>query len=87
MQKDFLLVMQTFLEFNAPDSDIVKEARRQALGFPTMLKNAALKHNLFLSEDGTILEVRSEDEAYTEDEKSDSEKKIVKTEKEVHQRI
>ena len=62
LQKDFLLVMQNCLQFNSPESDIVKEARKQALGFPSMLRNAAMKHNLFLSEDGSILHVLSEDE-------------------------
>lgn len=62
MQKDFILVMQNCLQFNSSDSDIVKEARRQALRFPSLLKSAALKHNLFLAEDGSVLHVQSEDE-------------------------
>jgi len=69
MQKDFVLVMQNCLLFNAPDSDIVREARDQALMRPKLLKKAAMDNNLFLSEDGTILEVHSDDEGKGEKEK------------------
>jgi Bromodomain len=55
MQKDFILVMQNCLKFNAADSEIVQEARQQALMRPNLLRAAALKHNLFLSEDGSVL--------------------------------
>lgn len=55
MQKDFILVMQNCLKFNAADSEIVQEARQQALMRPNMLREAATKHDLFLSEDGTVL--------------------------------
>lgn len=75
MQKDFILVMQNCLQFNSPESDIVKEARRQALGFPSMLKNASSKHNLFLAEDGTILHIQSEDEEEYNDDNEDGEAK------------
>lgn len=57
MQKDFIVVMQNCLKFNAPDSDIVQEARQQTLMRPGMLREAALKHNLFLAEDGTVFEI------------------------------
>lgn len=67
MQKDFVLVMSNCLQFNAPDSDIVKEARQQALMRPTVLKNAAMKHNLFLAEDGSVLEVYSDGEGEKDD--------------------
>ena len=69
MQKDFILVMQNCLQFNAPDSEIVKEARQQALMRPDMLREAATKNNLFITEDGTILEVY-------DDEKKDQGKKM-----------
>jgi hypothetical protein len=51
MQKDFMLVMNNCLQYNAPDSDIVKEARRQTLMRPKMLKEAALANNLFITEE------------------------------------
>jgi Bromodomain len=56
MQKDFVLILQNCRKFNAPTSDIVKEARRQHLMRPEILKMAATKHNLFLAEDGSVLE-------------------------------
>jgi hypothetical protein len=62
MQKDFILIMQNCVKFNAADSDVVKEARRQTLMRPTALKNAAKKHNLFLAEDGSVLEILEEKE-------------------------
>ncbi|KAL3945244.1 MAG: hypothetical protein SGBAC_000655 [Bacillariaceae sp.] len=57
MQKDFILVMQNCLKFNANDSDIVKEAREQALMKPKLLREAATKHDLFLAEDGSVFEI------------------------------
>jgi SNF2 family DNA or RNA helicase len=61
MQKDFVLVMQNCLKFNSADSEIVQEARQQALLRPNLLRNAATKHDLFLAEDGSILEIRDDD--------------------------
>jgi len=61
MQKDFILVMQNCLTFNSPKSDIVKDARQQALMRPDILRKAAEKHDLFLSEDGSVLEVVDDD--------------------------
>lgn len=57
MQKDFILILQNCRTFNAPTSDIVKEARQQHLMRPGILKEAAKKHGLFLAEDGTVLEI------------------------------
>jgi hypothetical protein len=57
MQKDFVLVMQNCIKFNDPNSDVVKKARQQALMRPTALRNAANKFNLFLAEDGSVLEI------------------------------
>lgn len=57
MQKDFILILQNCRQFNATSSDIVKEAREQHLMRPKLLLQAALKHNLFLAEDGTVLEI------------------------------
>ncbi len=51
MQRDFVLVIENCRQFNAPDSDIVKEAMRQVLMRPKLLKEAALKNNLFISEE------------------------------------
>lgn len=62
MQKDFVLVMSNCLQFNAPDSDIVREARHQALMRPNLLKEAAMKNGLFISEDGSVLEIITDDE-------------------------
>lgn len=55
MQKDFILVMQNCITFNSPNSDIVKDARQQALMRPSILRKAAEKHNLFLGEDGKFV--------------------------------
>ena len=62
MQKDFILVMQNCLQFNSPNSDIVKEARKQALMRPGILRKAAEKHDLFLTEDGSVLEIVDEEQ-------------------------
>ena len=51
MQKDFILVAQNCLQFNAPDSDIVREIQRQTLMRPNLLKKAALKNNLFICDE------------------------------------
>jgi hypothetical protein len=61
MQKDFIGVMQNCLKFNANDSDIVQEARQQALMRPNLLRAAALKHDLFLAEDGSVFEILDDD--------------------------
>jgi hypothetical protein len=60
MQKDFILVMQNCLKFNAPDSEIVQEARQQALMRPNLLRAAAMNHDLFLAEDGSVLHIVDE---------------------------
>eukprot|EP00985_Skeletonema_marinoi_P011846 scaffold5626_cov99-Skeletonema_marinoi.AAC.2 len=60
MQKDFALVVDNCRKFNAPDSEIVKDAMQQTLMRPKLLKEAALKNNLFISEDGTIINVVAE---------------------------
>ena len=57
MQKDFILILQNCREFNAASSDIVKEAREQHLMRPDILRRASAKHDLFLGEDGTVLEM------------------------------
>ena len=57
MQKDFILILQNCRKFNSSTSDIVKEAREQHLMRPRMLKESAMKHGLFLSEDGSVLEI------------------------------
>jgi hypothetical protein len=62
MQKDFVLIMSNCVQFNAPDSEIVKEARRHVLLRPTLLKEAAMANHLFIAEDGTVLDVYSDDE-------------------------
>lgn len=64
-QKDFVLIMQNCLKFNAPTSDVVKEARQQALMKPTVLRKAAEKHNLFMAEDGSVLDIIDEPEKET----------------------
>ncbi|KAG7355569.1 SNF2/helicase domain containing protein [Nitzschia inconspicua] len=60
MQKDFILVMQNCLNFNSPDSEIVSEIRQQALRIPNLLRTAALQHDLFLAEDGSVLTIVDE---------------------------
>lgn len=60
MQKDFVLIMQNCRTFNADSSDIVREARAQHLLRPKFLKEAAAEHNLFLAEDGSVLEIVDE---------------------------
>jgi Bromodomain len=57
MQKDFILIMQNCRTFNADSSEIVREARAQHLMRPKFLKEAAAEHNLFLAEDGSVLEI------------------------------
>merc|ERR1711976_869470 len=54
--------MKNCMQFNAPNSDIVKEAKNQAVLVPGFLRDAAAEHHLFLSEDGAVLEVYSDDE-------------------------
>jgi hypothetical protein len=49
--------MQNARTFNTDSSDIVREARAQHLMRPKFLKEAAAEHNLFLAEDGTVLEI------------------------------
>jgi superfamily II DNA/RNA helicase len=63
MQKDFILILQNCRQFNALTSDIVKEARAQHLLRPKLLKEAAIKHGLFLAEDGSALEIFDEEKA------------------------
>ncbi len=75
MQKDCILVMQNCLKFNEKDSDIVREARQQALMRPGLLRQAAMKHKLFLAEDGTALEVNSDGEDDRDDKKSPKKKR------------
>ncbi|GKY91232.1 hypothetical protein MPSEU_000095800 [Mayamaea pseudoterrestris] len=72
MQKDFILILQNCRQFNSMTSDIVKEARKQHLLRPTFLKDAAEKNNLFLAEDGSVLEI-------FDDELKDATKKVSKT--------
>ena len=60
MQKDFILIMQNCRKFNADSSDIVREAREQHLMRPKFLEEAAEKLNLFLAEDGSVLEIVDE---------------------------
>jgi superfamily II DNA/RNA helicase len=57
MQKDFILILQNCRQFNATSSEIVQEARQQHMLRPRILKDAAAKHNLFLAEDGSVLEI------------------------------
>ena len=74
MQKDFVLIMSNCLEFNSPDSDIVKEARRQVLERPSLLIEAAYENHLFIADDGNIIDIYSDGE----NEAGDNEKKIPK---------
>ncbi len=60
MQKDFVLVMQNCLQFNAKDSDIVQDCRQQTLIRPRLLRQAALENNFFICEDGSIIEVHDD---------------------------
>lgn len=66
-QKDFVLIMQNCLKFNAPSSDVVKEARLQALMKPTVLRKAAETHSLFMAEDGSVLDIIDEPEKETDE--------------------
>jgi SNF2 family DNA or RNA helicase len=61
MQKDFALVNANCLQFNAQDSDIVREAQRQTLMRPKLLKEAALKNLLFICDDGSVIDVHDDD--------------------------
>jgi hypothetical protein len=83
MQKDFVLVMQNCLQFNAPNSDIVKEARQQALMRPDILRRAAMQHNLFLSEDGSVLEILDDNEKVEETSEAKVKKRRRRTKQEM----
>jgi hypothetical protein len=61
MQKDFVMILQNCRKFNAPTSDIVKAAREQHLLRPSILIKAAAKHDLFLAEDGSVLDIFDEE--------------------------
>jgi hypothetical protein len=77
MQKDFLLIMQNCRKFNADSSDIVKEAREQHLLRPQYLKEAAADHDLFLAEDGSVLEIVDEKKKGTsKKKKTESDEKV-----------
>ena len=65
--KDFVLIMSNCLKFNSANSEIVREARQQTLQRPNLLKKAALDNNLFLAEDGSVLEIYSDGENDDED--------------------
>ena len=65
MQKDFRLVMQNCLQFNAYESEICQEARQQALMRPGQLRAAAMANNLFLAEDGSVLQIIDENASAT----------------------
>jgi hypothetical protein len=62
MQKDLVLINSNCVKFNASDSDIVREARQQTLLRPSLLKKAALENNLFLAEDGSVIDVIPEED-------------------------
>jgi hypothetical protein len=80
MQKDFVLIMQNCLAYNTKDSDIVKEAKRQTLMRPKLLKEAALKNNLFIGEDGAVIDIH-DDATDAKKKKNGSPKKKEKKEK------
>jgi hypothetical protein len=75
MQKDFTLIMRNCLQFNEKDSEIVSDARQQALLRPGLLREAAMKHNLFIAEDGSVLEVIPEDDGDGEGKKKKGRRK------------
>lgn len=60
MQKDFILILQNCRKYNDKKSEIVKEAFDQHVMRPKLLLEAASKHGLFISEDGSILEIIQE---------------------------
>jgi hypothetical protein len=66
MQKDFILILQNCRKFNAPTSDIVKAAREQHLLRPSILMKASAKHDLFLAEDGSVLDIFDDDKKGSE---------------------
>jgi hypothetical protein len=45
----------------------VKDAKQQALMRPGILRKAAAKHNLFLAEDGSVLEIVDDDDTNTKE--------------------
>jgi hypothetical protein len=69
MQKDFVLILQNCRKFNAPTSDIVKAAREQHLLRPSILIKASAKHDLFLGEDGSVLDIFDEEKKGSEKKK------------------
>jgi hypothetical protein len=67
MQKDFVLIVSNCVQYNAANSEIVKEARNQTLMRPALLRKAALDNHLFLAEDGSVVEVFSDNEGDDKD--------------------
>jgi len=63
VQRDFQLVMSNCRTFNDSKSDIVKTAQKHALQIPNFLKASALENNIFIDEDGTVIEVLPEDDS------------------------
>jgi len=57
IQKDFQLVISNCRKFNNSNSDIVRTALKHALQIPNLLRSSAVEHNLFIEEDGTVLEI------------------------------
>ena len=55
-------LIECSLVLNSNSSDIVREARQQHMMRPKILKDAAAKHNLFLAEDGSVLEIFDEEQ-------------------------
>lgn len=75
MQKDFVMILQNCRKFNAPTSDIVKAAREQHLLRPKILMKAAAKHDLFLAEDGSVLDIFDDDDKKGSEKGSEKKKK------------
>jgi len=57
IQRDFQLVISNCTQFNDSKAPIVKTAQKHIIETTNLLKASAIENNLFIDEDGTVLEI------------------------------
>jgi len=57
IQRDFQLVISNCTHFNDSKAPIVKTAQKHTIETTNLLKASAIENNLFIDEDGTVLEI------------------------------
>ena len=62
LQNDLRLIMANSIQYYKPGSDVVKEAQEHAMVAAKLFKESCLFHGLYLQEDGTPIEVLSDDD-------------------------